>query len=80
MIVDARGLLCPQPIIRLARAAAAAPAGTEVTVLWTDRAARADIAAWARMRGHTVTGESAAEPLDAREARATTVLIGRVGE
>lgn len=76
MIVDARGLMCPQPIIHLARAAAGAPAGTEVTVLWTDRAARGDIAAWARMRGHTVAGESAAEPLDGREARATTVLLG----
>lgn len=76
MIVDARGLLCPQPIIRLAKAVAGMAAGTEVTVLWTDRAARADIAAWARMRGHTVTGEQAAEPLDGREARATNVVLG----
>lgn len=50
--VDARGLLCPLPVIRLAEAARDAPAGTLITVLANDPAARHDIPAWCRMRGH----------------------------
>lgn len=50
--VDARGLRCPLPVIRLAEAARDAPAGSSVIVLATDPAARYDIAAWCRMRGH----------------------------
>ena len=37
--VDARGVLCPVPIIRLARAAAARPAGTVLELLTDDPAA-----------------------------------------
>ena len=50
--VDARGLRCPLPVIRLAAAARDAPAGTRITVLATDPAARHDVPAWCRMRGH----------------------------
>ena len=50
MEVDARGLRCPLPIIRLAAAAKMALPGTVVTVLSTDPAAEPDIAAWCRMR------------------------------
>ncbi len=53
--VDARGLRCPQPVIRLAEAARDAPAGTRIVVLATDPAARYDIPAWCRMRGHELT-------------------------
>ncbi len=49
--VDARGLRCPLPIIRLAAAARLAVPGSVVTVLSTDPAAEPDIAAWCRMRG-----------------------------
>jgi cysteine desulfurase len=51
VVVDARGLRCPLPVIRLAEAARDAPAGTLVEVWATDPAARADIPAWCRMRG-----------------------------
>lgn len=51
-LVDARGLRCPLPVIRLAAAAKGLPAGTELTVLSTDPAARLDVPAWCRMRGH----------------------------
>ncbi|GAB6938776.1 hypothetical protein JCM11754A_23030 [Isoptericola variabilis] len=57
VVVDARGLRCPLPVIRLAAAARDLPAGTLVTVLSTDPAARHDVPAWARMRGHTTVGE-----------------------
>ena len=50
--VDARGLRCPLPVIRLAEAARDAPAGTRIVVLASDPAARYDIPAWCRMRGH----------------------------
>jgi tRNA 2-thiouridine synthesizing protein A len=58
--VDARGLRCPLPVIRLAAATREAAAGTVVTVLATDPAARHDVPAWCRMRGQelrTVTDE-----------------------
>jgi tRNA 2-thiouridine synthesizing protein A len=50
--VDARGLRCPLPVIRLAAAAQVAAAGTLIVVLATDPAARHDIPAWCRMRDH----------------------------
>jgi tRNA 2-thiouridine synthesizing protein A len=50
--VDARGLRCPLPVIRLAQAARDAPAGAWIVLLATDPAARHDIPAWCRMRGH----------------------------
>jgi tRNA 2-thiouridine synthesizing protein A len=50
--VDARGMRCPLPVIRLAEAARDAPSGTRIVVLANDPAARHDIPAWCRMRGH----------------------------
>lgn len=41
--VDARGLLCPLPILRLARALRRAPAGAVVLLLATDPAAVEDV-------------------------------------
>ena len=55
-LVDARGLRCPLPVIRLAAAAKSLPAGTELTVLSTDPAAKLDVPAWCRMRGHEHVG------------------------
>ena len=62
--VDARGLRCPLPVIRLAEAGRHAPAGTRIVVLADDPAARHDIPAWCRMRDHElceVTGVPAGE-------------------
>ena len=56
--IDARGLLCPLPIIELARAAALAESGDELTVECTDVAARADVPAWARMTANDFIGET----------------------
>ena len=56
LIIDARRLLCPLPVIELARAARSAPPGTTLTVLVTDPAARHDVPAWARLRGHDLLG------------------------
>ncbi|MFC8733279.1 sulfurtransferase TusA family protein [Luteimicrobium sp. NPDC057192] len=55
-VVDARGLRCPLPVIRLAAAARDVPPGSRLTVLATDPAAEHDVPAWARMRGHAFVG------------------------
>jgi tRNA 2-thiouridine synthesizing protein A len=61
VVLDARGLRCPLPVIRLARLAADLGPGTIVEVWATDPAARADVPAWCRMRGHAFLGEVATE-------------------
>ncbi len=53
-VVEARGVLCPVPIIRLARTARSLGAGDLVEVLTDDPAADLDIPAWCRLRGHKV--------------------------
>ena len=63
--VDARGLRCPLPVIRLAEAAKDAAAGDLIIVLATDPGARHDIPAWCRMRNHELLEmtEVAADPV-----------------
>jgi tRNA 2-thiouridine synthesizing protein A len=51
-VVEARGVLCPVPIIRLARAAASLPPGATIELLTDDPAAEHDVPAWCRLRGH----------------------------
>ena len=74
--VDARGLRCPLPVIRLAEAARNVPAGTQIIVLATDPAARHDVPAWCRMRGHElreltgVPDPSGTDVLSAEDAHA----------
>lgn len=58
--VDARGERCPLPVIRLARLAGALEPGALVTLLATDPAARHDVPAWCRMRGHRLLSVSEA--------------------
>ena len=58
LTVDATGLRCPLPIIRLAAAARTADPGTVITLLSTDPAAEPDVAAWCRMRGQTLLGQT----------------------
>ncbi|MFN2385879.1 MAG: sulfurtransferase TusA family protein [Thermoanaerobaculia bacterium] len=52
VVVDARGLLCPLPLLRLDRAMRAEPSGTSALLLATDPAAEGDVRAWCRARGH----------------------------
>ena len=61
VLVDCLGRPCPVPVIELARAVAAAEAGTVVEVLSDDPAARLDVPAWCRMRGQEYAGEVAAD-------------------
>jgi tRNA 2-thiouridine synthesizing protein A len=52
--VDARGLLCPLPILRLARAFRHLPSGSVARLLATDPAAIPDVEAFCREKGHTL--------------------------
>jgi len=60
-VVDSRGLLCPAPIIELARAVRGLPNGTVITLLADDPAVAVDVPAWCRLCSHDYLG---AEPLE----------------
>ena len=53
-MVDARGLLCPMPVIRTQDAIAGLAPGTRVQVLATDPGVHADLPAWCRVHGHVL--------------------------
>jgi tRNA 2-thiouridine synthesizing protein A len=61
--VDARGLLCPLPILRLARALRRAPVGTVALLLATDPAAVEDVDAFCRQGGHELLSTEREGPL-----------------
>jgi TusA-related sulfurtransferase len=52
VVVDARGLLCPMPIVKTAKAMKGLAAGEVLQVIATDRGAIADIPAWAGSTGN----------------------------
>ena len=52
ILVDARGLYCPIPVLRLARAFRGQPAGLTARLLATDPAAVEDVEVFCRERGH----------------------------
>lgn len=51
-VIDARGLLCPLPVLRANRALRSVPAGGLLVVRATDPAARTDFPAFCRQTGH----------------------------
>jgi tRNA 2-thiouridine synthesizing protein A len=53
-VVDARGLRCPAPSLRLQRALRDAPAGTTVRLLADDPMARIDVPHLAAAKGWTI--------------------------
>lgn len=59
--IDCRGLPCPTPVIRLARAMPSVPLGGLLAVAADDVAAATDIPAWCRMRGQQYVGQVPAE-------------------
>ena len=64
--LDCRGLLCPLPVIELAKRYTEVPVGGLVAVVSDDVAARTDVPAWCRMRGHEFVGEDSADDGTAR--------------
>jgi TusA-related sulfurtransferase len=51
--VDARGQVCPMPIVNLAKGFKDLPAGQILALLATDPGAKKDVAAWAEKTGNT---------------------------
>ena len=68
-VVDATGRPCPVPVIELAKAVLAVEVGQVVEVLSDDPAARLDVPAWCRMKGHEHLGEVPAERGTAQRVR-----------
>lgn len=56
--LDARGLICPMPVIRTQSKIAELRAGDELEITATDPGALADIPAWCRVHGHEVLAAS----------------------
>lgn len=72
LLEDARGLLCPLPVIRLAKRIGESPPGGTVLLLADDPAAEEDVRLWCRGHGH--------ELLDvAREGRQARIRVRRAG-
>jgi tRNA 2-thiouridine synthesizing protein A len=55
--LDCRGQRCPLPVIALARHIGEVDPGEVIEVVADDPAARSDVPAWCRMRGHDYLGE-----------------------
>jgi TusA-related sulfurtransferase len=56
--LDCRGQRCPLPVIRLANNIGDVPVGGTLALIADDPAARPDVQAWCRMRGHEYAGET----------------------
>lgn len=50
VVINARGLVCPHPVIALAQAANRAEPGSRLVLLADDPVATTDVPAWCRMR------------------------------
>jgi len=50
--LDARGLLCPMPVVKTAKAMKELPAGAVLKLLATDRGSITDVPAWADTTGN----------------------------
>jgi tRNA 2-thiouridine synthesizing protein A len=62
VLVDARGLRCPWPVLRLARTARDQPLGTRIHLLADDPAAPGEVAALAAERGWRIESAPDREP------------------
>jgi len=58
--LDCRGMLCPLPVIELARHHTEVAVGGLVALVTTDVAAATDVPAWCRMRDQEYAGAEAA--------------------
>ena len=54
-------MVCPRPIIELAKALPGVAVGETLAVVADDPAARHDVPAWCRMRGQEYVGEEVAD-------------------
>jgi tRNA 2-thiouridine synthesizing protein A len=57
--LDCLGLLCPLPVIKLAKLLSSVAVGDTITVLADDPAAATDIPAWCRLRNQELVSAEA---------------------
>ena len=69
LVIDCLGQRCPLPVIALARRIGEIETGETVRVLADDPAARVDIPAWCRMRGHEFVGATEVDGAPAFDVR-----------
>ena len=72
VIVDARRLLCPMPVIRVQNQVKELPPGTLVEAICTDPGALNDIPAWSRINGHKL--------IETRTENNEYIIVVEVGE
>ena len=72
VLVDARRLLCPMPVIRVQDRVAQLSAGTLVEVVCSDPGTLNDIPSWCRINGHRV--------VEVRSSEGEYVVILEVGQ
>jgi rhodanese-related sulfurtransferase/TusA-related sulfurtransferase len=56
VVLDAKGLACPMPIVKTKKAIKELEAGQVIEVQATDKGSKADIEAWAKSSGHQYLG------------------------
>lgn len=61
LLLDARGLLCPEPVMMLHKRVRELAAGAELVVLATDPSTQRDIPKFCRFLGHELLEESQPE-------------------
>jgi tRNA 2-thiouridine synthesizing protein A len=69
-IVDARGLLCPIPVIRVQDRVAGLQPGDLIEAICSDPGALNDIPAWCKINGHKIV-----ETIDERDEIRITVKV-----
>lgn len=62
-LIDARGLKCPLPVLKMEKRLAAMQPGEQLTILATDPMAKIDIPLHCRQHGHACIVESVDEAL-----------------
>lgn len=62
-IIDARGLKCPLPVLKMEKRLAALPAGAPLLVLASDPMAKVDIPLFCKQQGHDCVVSSDADGL-----------------
>jgi tRNA 2-thiouridine synthesizing protein A len=56
-IVDAKGLKCPMPVIKLQQATRQMQRGEQLEIIATDKAVCQDIPCWCRINKHRILSE-----------------------
>ena len=56
MVLDAKGLLCPAPVIKTSQAVKQIQVGQVLEVLATDPGSKPDLVAWGKMTGNEILG------------------------